>query len=198
MPDIVENGIMFSDGIGTISEKLGDEIWQTLCNARRDSSANAVKPSAYQIRFLGYKGVVAVDKELQGIHLCLQESMNKFKDHGEEYATIEIARYVVKPNTPHLNRLLIMVLEDRGASKDTFLVLQQEVVAEARTADDSIDNFARLLESYGLCQLASTLRKLDSLDLELNPNLHQRNIDTPFLTPSASLCHQPRPASSQI
>ena len=46
MPDIVENGVMFSDGVGTISEDLGDLIWQTLCNARRDGGAHAVKPSA--------------------------------------------------------------------------------------------------------------------------------------------------------
>jgi RNA-dependent RNA polymerase len=77
-----------------------------------------------------------------------------------------------------------MVLEDRGASKDTFLELQQKVVAEARTANDSVDIFARLLESHGLSQpfrLASTLRKLNTLGLELNPTHHQRNIDTPFL-----------------
>ncbi|KAG2366052.1 RNA dependent RNA polymerase-domain-containing protein [Suillus spraguei] len=185
MPDIVENGVMFSDGVGTVSNELGDLIWQTLCDARRDGGAHAVKPSAYQIRFLGFKGVVAVDKQLEGIQLCLRESMNKFKDHGEEYAMIEIARPVVKPNTPHLNRPLITVLEDRGASKDTFMELQQKVVAEARTAHDSVELFAALLESHGLSptfRLASTLRKLNTLGLKLNPtHLHHRNVDTPFL-----------------
>ncbi|KAG1890753.1 RNA dependent RNA polymerase-domain-containing protein [Suillus subluteus] len=184
MPDIVENGVMFSDGVGTVSDELGDLIWQTLCNARRDGGAHAVKPSAYQIRFLGFKGVVAIDKQLKGIQLCLRESMNKFKDHGEEYAMIEIARPVVKPNTPHLNRPLVTVLEDRGASKDTFMELQQKVVAEARTAHDSVDLFAALLECHGLSQsfrLASTLRRLNTLGLELSPTHLQQNIDTPFL-----------------
>jgi len=63
--------------------------------------------------------------------------------------------------------------------------LQQHVVAEARTAHDSVNIFAGLLESHGLSQpfrLASTLRRLNSLGLELNPKLLQRNIDTPFLT----------------
>jgi hypothetical protein len=46
MPDIVENGVMFSDGVGTVSDELGDLIWETLCNARRDGGAHAVKPSA--------------------------------------------------------------------------------------------------------------------------------------------------------
>src|SRR5437588_1767766 len=78
-----------------------------------------------------------------------------------------------------------MVLEDRGASKDTFLELQQKVVAEARTANDSVDIFAGLLESHGLSlpfRLASMLRKLNTLGLELNPTHLQRNIDTPFLS----------------
>ncbi|KAG2750605.1 RdRP-domain-containing protein [Suillus brevipes Sb2] len=185
MPDIVgENGVMFSDGVGTVSDELGDLIWKTLCDARRDGGANAVKPSAYQIRFLGFKGVVAIDKQLKGVRLCLRESMNKFKDHGEDYAMIEIARPVVKPNIPHLNRPLITVLEDRGASKDTFMELQQKVVAEARTAHDSVDLFAALLESHQLSQsfrLASTIRRLNTLGLELSPTHPQRNIDNPFL-----------------
>jgi hypothetical protein len=63
----------------------------------------------YQIRFLGYKGVVSVDRQLEGIHLRLRPSMNKFQDHGEEYAMVEIARPVVKPNTPHLNRYDICI-----------------------------------------------------------------------------------------
>lgn len=46
MPDIVENNVMFSDGVGTVSDELGDLIWQTLCEARRDGGAHAVKPSA--------------------------------------------------------------------------------------------------------------------------------------------------------
>jgi len=77
-----------------------------------------------------------------------------------------------------------MVLEDRGASKDTFIELQQKVVAEARTANDSVDNFAGLLESHDLSRpfrLASTLRKLNALDLELNPKRQQQNVDNPFL-----------------
>ncbi|KAG2355838.1 RNA dependent RNA polymerase-domain-containing protein [Suillus spraguei] len=195
MPDIVENGVMFSDGVGTVSHELSDLIWETLCHARRDGGAHAVKPSAYQIRFLGFKGVVAIDKQLEGIQLCLRESMNKFKDHGEEYAMIEIARPVVKPNTPHLNRPLITVLEDRGASKDTFMELQRKVVAEARTAHDSVELFAALLESHGLSRsfrLSSTLRRLNTLGLELNPTNPQKNIDTPFLAQLRAFKHEAR------
>jgi hypothetical protein len=36
----------FTDGVGTISQQLGDLIWETLCAARRDHGKHAVKPSA--------------------------------------------------------------------------------------------------------------------------------------------------------
>jgi hypothetical protein len=36
----------FTDGVGTISQELGDRIWKTLCDARRDHGKRAVKPSA--------------------------------------------------------------------------------------------------------------------------------------------------------
>lgn len=58
----------------------------------------------YQIRFLGCKGVVSVDSRLEGIHMCVRPSMNKFDVHGEEYGTIEIADSFGRPNIPYLNR----------------------------------------------------------------------------------------------
>ena|ERR1700685_3925224 len=36
----------FTDGVGTISQLLGDRIWETLCAARRDHGEQAIKPSA--------------------------------------------------------------------------------------------------------------------------------------------------------
>lgn len=53
----------------------------------------------YQIRFLGYKGVVAVDEQLEGIFMRVRKSMNKFKGHGEDFAQIEIAKAFSKPNS---------------------------------------------------------------------------------------------------
>lgn len=53
MPDIKENGVVFSDGVGTVSDELGDLIWKTLCDARRDGGAHAIKPSAVSAFTLG-------------------------------------------------------------------------------------------------------------------------------------------------
>lgn len=59
----------------------------------------------YQVRFLGFKGMVSVDESLrgQGIKLRLRPSMNKFKAH-EEGGYLEIARAFYSPGYMHLNR----------------------------------------------------------------------------------------------
>jgi RNA-dependent RNA polymerase len=46
-------GNHFTDGCGTISSQLGDEIWEAL-------GKKTIKPFAYQIRFLGYKGKISL------------------------------------------------------------------------------------------------------------------------------------------
>ncbi|KAG6331650.1 hypothetical protein ID866_7441 [Astraeus odoratus] len=138
MPDIKENGILFTDGVGTISQELSNMIWDALC----------------------YKGMVSVDTRLEGIRMCLRPSMKKFSVPETDYADIEIADAFGRPRVPHLNRPLIMVLEDRGAPKEAFLELQEEEVSKTRRAHDSVELFA---------------------GLELKPNLLQRPLDTPFL-----------------
>ena len=77
-----------------------------------------------------------------------------------------------------------MVLEDRGAPKDVFMQLQKDAVAETRMAHNSAALYAKLLESNQLCynyRLASILRKLNALGLELKPNHLQQPLETPFL-----------------
>lgn len=41
----------FTDGVGTISESLGNEIWEKLCENRRDHGARSVKPSVVSAPF---------------------------------------------------------------------------------------------------------------------------------------------------
>jgi RNA-dependent RNA polymerase len=58
----------------------------------------------YQIRFLGYKGVVAIDERLQGVKMCLRPSMHKFTIDVVEDAEIEIVQPFERPITAYLNR----------------------------------------------------------------------------------------------
>lgn len=69
---------------------------------------NSDRIRQYQIRFLGYKGVVAIDEQLDkngnGIHMRLRPSMKKFEVNDDDIASIEIAQAFERPPTCYLNR----------------------------------------------------------------------------------------------
>ena len=95
-----------TDGVGTISPKLAAMIWET----KRNPSGNRdrVEPSAYQFRFLGYKGVVVIDHRLEGIKMRLRDSQCKFPALTDEVAEFEIVRAFNCPNPAHLNRFVAL------------------------------------------------------------------------------------------
>lgn len=95
-----------TDGVGTISQKLADMIWEERCRATGNLRENRVKSSVYQFRFLGYKGVVVVDSRLDGIKMRLRGSQCKFPVHNEEDAEFEIAGSFDTPIPVHLNRFV--------------------------------------------------------------------------------------------
>ena len=97
-----------TDGVGTISPDLAGLIWEERCKASRKLREHRIKPSAYQFRFLGYKGVVVVDHRLEGVKMRLRESQCKFPVDNDDEAPFEIARSFDYPNPVHLNRFVIM------------------------------------------------------------------------------------------
>ncbi len=85
----------------------------------------------YQIRFMGYKGVVAVDPELDrdpdGYRMKLRPSMRKFEDSRLKEADIEIARAFDRPNTSYLNR-----------SENPFVLYHRMLTPYIETVGDDI------------------------------------------------------------
>ncbi|KAI0782232.1 RdRP-domain-containing protein [Abortiporus biennis] len=151
MDDLGKKPYLFTDGVGTISKELGDKIWAALCSARRDEhQKKRVQPSAYQIRFLGYKGMVAVDDQLEGIKMRLRPSMRKFEAKQDGPANIEIARPFDHPVLAYLNRPLVSILEDRGVEISAFLTLQNLAVGDVHMASDTIEQARHLLRSHKL------------------------------------------------
>nr|KAF9074881.1 RNA dependent RNA polymerase-domain-containing protein [Rhodocollybia butyracea] len=155
IPDMGKEPYLHTDGVGTISEGLGDEIWEVLCRARLNRGERAIKPSAYQIRFLGSKGVVVVDRQLDrtpgNIRMRIRPSMRKFENSSVEEADIEIALAFEAPMAAYFNRPLIMILEDRGVSRDIFLELLHKAEADAKLIDSSLSKCREIIttHSYG-------------------------------------------------
>ncbi|KAH9989051.1 RNA dependent RNA polymerase-domain-containing protein [Russula compacta] len=154
-----------TDGVGTISQELADMIWEEHCRATGNLRENRVRPSAYQFRFLGYKGVVVVDNRLQGIKMRLRESQRKFPVHNVEEAEFEIAQIFNSPIPVHLNRPIVMILEDRGVKKEALIELQ--------------DAAKRKFTSRGIHWTCS--EQLYALGLDFKKNSERRAIECAFL-----------------
>ncbi|KAF2305631.1 hypothetical protein GH714_007140 [Hevea brasiliensis] len=122
IPDIEVNsdGInyVFSDGIGKISSELAHSIAQKL-------GFRNYTPSAFQIRYGGYKGVVAVDPTSPK-KLSLRKSMSKYKSNNTSLDVLGWSKY----QACFLNREVITLLSTLGVRDRVFESKQEEAVAQ--------------------------------------------------------------------
>ncbi|KXL42944.1 hypothetical protein M433DRAFT_1076 [Acidomyces richmondensis BFW] len=131
LPMVLRNSRDFSDGVGTISQELLSEVWKVYGTRR------LLKPTALQIRFQGYKGMVSLDSRLRGRKLCLRENMKKFKTASSW--NLEICGAAFRPLPMILNRQFIKILEDLGVEGETFLSLQKAAVDKLRIMTTASD-----------------------------------------------------------
>lgn len=105
--DVMRNGYTFTDGVGTISTELAEDVWTALLKARHITQRPRL-PSAFQIRLCGFKGMLTVDFRLDGRKICFRKSMKKFQvadwDKGDKEWPLEIAKACDRPMRMHLNR----------------------------------------------------------------------------------------------
>jgi len=79
---------------------------------------------------------------------------------------------------------MVMILEDRGVTKESFMTLQDIAVAEARTIDDSLVQFRRVLKAHSLgggYRLDWILERLMKLGLDLKCRNPEQRLDNAFL-----------------
>ncbi|KAH8995456.1 RdRP-domain-containing protein [Lactarius akahatsu] len=161
-----------TDGVGTISPDLAAMIWQARCKASGNARGDRVEPSAYQFRFLGYKGVVVVDYRLEGIKMRLRQSQCKFPALDEEKAEFEIARAFDYPNPVHLNRT------------EAFISLLENAKEKIYLASDSLEIFAEQLRDHSMgnqYHLAFILEQLNKLGLGFKNDINKTAIGRPFI-----------------
>ncbi|XP_072015264.1 uncharacterized protein [Amphiura filiformis] len=108
----------FSDGIGKVSSSLA---------ARIAHEVNKKKvPSAFQIRYGGCKGMIAIDPTIRGDKLVIRPSMDKFESPLEEIEVMNNSR----PGRLYLNRQAITLLSGLGIPDDIFQELQENMLYE--------------------------------------------------------------------
>ncbi|KAM0829916.1 hypothetical protein ACQ4PT_066568 [Festuca glaucescens] len=119
LEEIERNGYTFSDGIGKVTPDLAMEI------AERLPLTTGSSPSAYQIRYAGFKGVIAVwQGQGDGIRLSLRPSMRKFES---SHSVLEVVGWT-KFQPGFLNRQIIVLMSSLQVSDDIFSQMQESML----------------------------------------------------------------------
>ncbi|KAM0861403.1 hypothetical protein ACQ4PT_045911 [Festuca glaucescens] len=149
IPDIT-NGTkyVFSDGIGTISADFAKEV-SLKCKMIRFT------PSAFQIRYGGYKGVVAIDPRSHW-KLSLRRSMSKFQSDN---ITLDVLAYS-KYQPCFLNRQLITLLSTLGVSDNIFEWKQQEAVKQLNRMVTEPQAAIEAIELMPMGEITNTVKEL--------------------------------------
>jgi len=108
---------VFSDGIGKISLELARRVAK---KCGHDSM-----PSAFQIRYGGYKGVVAVDPT-SSVKLSLRKSMHKYDSDNIKLDVLACSKF----QPCYLNRQLITLLSSLDVKDSVFEKKQKEAVTQ--------------------------------------------------------------------
>ncbi|KAL0420729.1 UNVERIFIED_CONTAM: RNA-dependent RNA polymerase 1 [Sesamum latifolium] len=139
IPDIeaVRGGTkyIFSDGIGKISAEFARRV-AVRCGVKNST------PSAFQIRYGGYKGVVAVDPT-SSVKLSLRPSMFKYQSENTKLDVLAWSKY----QPCFLNRQIITLLSTIGVKDHAFERKQREAVAQL---DDILVDPVRAQEALDL------------------------------------------------
>ncbi|XP_049514548.1 uncharacterized protein LOC119433620 isoform X2 [Dermacentor silvarum] len=149
---------VFSDGIGMISESLMKKVCAKLDMVH--------VPSAIQIRYAGYKGMLCANNALQGDKLILRKSMNKFACVTS--ANIEVIK-VSAPSPVFLNRPLITILEQLDVPRRVFLHLQQNMLLQLCDALINDGAALRALGTYANTSLPFAKLHVNGISLSREP-----------------------------
>ncbi|KAF5758560.1 putative RNA-directed RNA polymerase [Helianthus annuus] len=137
----------FSDGIGKISLSFAKEV----------ASKYGLKhiPSAFQIRYGGYKGVIAVDRN-SFKKLSLRKSMCKFDSKNR---MLNVTKYS-ESQSCYFNREIVTLLSTLGVKDDAFLALQDAQLRVINAMLYSTEDALMVLDGLGSYDVKDILVKM--------------------------------------
>uniref|UniRef100_T1JWM7 RNA-dependent RNA polymerase n=1 Tax=Tetranychus urticae TaxID=32264 RepID=T1JWM7_TETUR len=111
----------FTDGCGSISLEAARYIYDDLIRQKvlERKGDDCYIPSAFQIRFMGSKGMLVVDPDLIGMTIVIRESMQKMFTERDRLGIVKVS----EPRRAYLNKPFIMVLNQIGLCHDFFINL---------------------------------------------------------------------------
>ncbi|KAG7097929.1 hypothetical protein E1B28_005240 [Marasmius oreades] len=162
IPDIKSGDELFSDGCGLMSKRLAVQV-----SKQKKIIFRSVRytPCVFQIRYLGYKGVLMLHPALDAakpLHLAeFRKSMKKFTT--TKNTTFSVVDYSKPYVCGRLNNDIIVLLSSLGITNENLIKKQQEYhtwITEAPTDPIKAFTFLSSMEEY---QLAEKVL-LDGLD----------------------------------
>ncbi|XP_073011077.1 probable RNA-dependent RNA polymerase 1 [Typha latifolia] len=149
IPDVYnETKYVFSDGIGKISAEFARRV-SIKCGLKISS------PSAFQIRYGGYKGVVAVDPT-SSKKLSLRKSMSKYESENRKLDVLAYTKY----QQCFLNRQLISLLSTLGVRDRVFQMKQEEAVNQLNRILTDPEMAYEAIELMSLGETTNILREM--------------------------------------
>ncbi|KAF5351219.1 hypothetical protein D9756_008167 [Leucocoprinus leucothites] len=147
IPDIRSGDEMFSDGCGLISRRLAVQ----LSRSKRIIFRNVrYTPCVFQIRYLGYKGVLMLHPELDAEKQYLaafRKSMKKFTTTSD--ITFSVVNYSKPYTFGRLNNDIITLLSSLGVSDEKILAKQQDYFEWIQRASEDYLTAVDLLSCLG-------------------------------------------------
>ncbi|KAF5665654.1 RNA-dependent RNA polymerase SAD-1 [Fusarium heterosporum] len=139
IPDIERNGHCFTDGVGKISSFLAQLIVEDVA---LDIFA---KPTAFQFRMGGCKGVLAVwPNDAKNMQVHVRESQKKFESNSKGLEIIRCATMA----TATLNRQMIVILESLGVPLRSFTDLLDQQLKSYELAMQDADVAIDMLNKF--------------------------------------------------
>ena len=163
---------VFSDGVGTISRALMDDIHSTLPQKKN-------LPTCLQIRWAGAKGMLALDDDdnNKGKIIRIRPSMIKFDSPDKE--NLEICDMASKPIPLVLNRQMIKILEDMGCSKEWLFHIQDREVERLCKITSHVDNTTVFLKHQKIAEpirFSQLIRRLHKLGIDYKRDTFLRSV----------------------
>ncbi|KAL4584954.1 hypothetical protein LXL04_009567 [Taraxacum kok-saghyz] len=137
----------FSDGIGKISLSFAKEV----------ASKYGLKhtPSAFQIRYGGYKGVICVDRN-SFKKLSLRKSMLKFESKNR---MLNVTKHS-ESQSCYLNREIVTLFSTLGVKDDAFLFIQDSQLKVINAMLYSREDALAVLDGLGNYEVKDILVKM--------------------------------------
>lgn len=140
---------VFSDGIGKISASFARKVAQK-CGIRHT-------PSAFQIRYAGFKGVISVDPT-SSVKLSLRNSMLKYESTDTKLDVLLWSKSL----PCYLNRQLITLLSTLGVEDHVFEKKQKELMDQLDTIFTDSMKAQQALELMSPGEITNVLKEMIS------------------------------------